>query len=120
MATMRAPLPDAGTRSPSGGDRHAAKPPSAQRNPASRDGMEACSAAPSAPPSTAMLVDPKKKECVAELVGPGCAQPEPARAVGLDALIGIVQASCERALTARVAECGKVRRRILAGETPSQ
>jgi hypothetical protein len=54
-----------------------------------------------------MLVDPKKKECVAELVGPGCAQPEPARAVGLDALIGIVQASCERALTARVAECGE-------------
>jgi len=37
-----------------------------------------------------MLVDPKKKECVAELVGPGCAQPEPARAVGLDALIGCV------------------------------
>ena len=61
---------------------------------------------------------PNKKECVAELVGPGCAQPEHAQAVGLDALIGIVQASCERALTDRVAECGKVRRRFLAGETP--
>jgi hypothetical protein len=70
--------------SPLGGGRHAAKPPSAQRNPGSRDGMEACSATPSAPPSTAVPVGPKKKECVAELVGFGCAQPETARAVGLD------------------------------------